>query len=186
MLGQTWEEGRRPGMLVSRESQLAKLTSPASECWRTGKTTGIPPLMAFLPVKSAFSLTHKFSVFPPLLFQLVTVAPNRYTSTLSPEGSDATTFWLPPSPTMSTCAVGPELLGAFRAEGRLARSTILVREVRRAGRAIKMYCYCVGDFVCEVFEEPGSCCVSASGFEAGYKGRRELTSTVGGFADGRR
>lgn len=91
----------------------------------TGKTTGTPPLMGFFPVRSAASLTQRFSVCPPLLFQLVTVAPKRYTSTLSPEGNEATTFWLPPSPTMSTCAEGPELLGALKAEGRLARSTIV-------------------------------------------------------------
>jgi hypothetical protein len=104
--------------------------------------------MGLLPVRSAASLTHRFSVCPPLLFQLVTVAPKRYTSTLSPEGSDATTFWLPPSPMISTCAEGPELWGAFRAEGRLARSTI----VSYSGAAWNWYCGVVGCGV-ELFEE---------------------------------
>jgi hypothetical protein len=97
-----------------------------NQCVRTGNTTGIPPLTAFVPVKSAFSLTHRFSVLPLLLFQLVTVAPKSSTSMLSPEGSAATTFWLPPSPTMSIWAVGPEAVGALSAEGRLARSTIVI------------------------------------------------------------
>ena len=110
-----------------RSSRMRSVKLPRNQVFvlHTGKTTGTPPRMGLFPVRSAASLTHRFSVCPPLLFQLVTVAPKRYTSTLSPEGSDATTFWLPPSPTMSTCAEGPELWGAFRAEGRLARSTMV-------------------------------------------------------------
>lgn len=91
----------------------------------TGNTTGTPPRTALLPSKAAFSLTHKFSVLPPLLFQLVTVAPNSKTSTLSPEGNVAITLELAPEPTMSICASGAAASVALRAEGRLVRSTIL-------------------------------------------------------------
>lgn len=91
----------------------------------TGKTTGIPPRTALLPSRAAFSLSHKFSVLPPWLFQLVTVAPYRSTSTLSPEGRVAMTFELAPEPTMSTWASGPAASVALSAEGRLVRSTML-------------------------------------------------------------
>jgi hypothetical protein len=35
----------------------------------------MPPRTGLLPSSAAFSLSHMFSVLPPLLFQLVTVAP---------------------------------------------------------------------------------------------------------------
>lgn len=38
----------------------------------------------------------------------------------------ATTFWLPPWPTMSTWAPGADAFGALRALGRFARSTMVL------------------------------------------------------------
>jgi hypothetical protein len=91
----------------------------------TGKTTGTPPRTGLLPSSAAFSLNHRFSVLPPLLFQLVTVAPNSSTSTLSPEGNLAMTLELGPVPTMSTSGLGAPEEDASIADGRFARSTMV-------------------------------------------------------------
>jgi len=56
----------------------------------TGKTSGMPPLTGFDPSSLAASETQSFS-FPARSFQLITVAPNRRTSTLSPVGRVADT-----------------------------------------------------------------------------------------------
>lgn len=58
---------------------------------RTGNTTGIPPLTAFLPSRLAAELSQRLSL--PLVFQEMTVAPYRSTSTESPLGSVAVTLW---------------------------------------------------------------------------------------------
>jgi hypothetical protein len=85
----------------------------------------MPPRTGLLPSRAAFSLSHMFSVLPPLLFQLVTVAPYSSTSTLSPDGSVATTLELEPEPTMSTWASGAAAEGALSADGLFARSTMV-------------------------------------------------------------
>lgn len=113
-----WEVGRRPvGYCVSQTIYfvgwlLATLVL-------TGNTTGTPPRTGLLPSIFAAVLTQRFSL--PLLFQLVTVAPNNSTSTESREGSEAMTrpcsVW--------TLGCGPVKEG-LRAEGRFRRSILLV------------------------------------------------------------
>lgn len=88
-------------------------------CERTGKTTGTPPLMAFLPSMWALELNQRFSL--PLFFHEMTVAPYSITSTESPLGKLAVTFL----PSEWTVGWGPVVLGE-RAEGLCALSTILL------------------------------------------------------------
>ena len=82
----------------------------------------MPPRTALDPSVLADSLTQSFSL-PALSFQLVTVAPYRRISTLSPVGSTADTRWLPWE--MFTCACGARPGVLASALGLLGLSTIV-------------------------------------------------------------
>lgn len=84
----------------------------------------MPPLTAFDPSRAAFSLRNSCSA-PSLRFHDVTVAPNRFTATESPEGRDAVT--VPCSTLTRGCDSGvadDEVMGIE--EGFLGRSIVCV------------------------------------------------------------
>jgi hypothetical protein len=113
--------GWRAETLQRREEyqQLLCRGGMFSAVQRTGKTTGIPPRTGLLPSSLAAELRKRFS--RPLLFQLITVAPYRSTSTESPVGRLATTF--PCSEWTLGCGPVPE---GEMAEGLFGRSIVEV------------------------------------------------------------